>query len=279
MRLALGSANARRLAAGVGLALAAMLLTHPLAVVACLGLAVVLAHRVGLADRSPALGLAAATIGLAVLAFNAAFAWRGASAVWEAPFRITLLGRPRLTLEALAWGATAGGQLAATVLALGAGTVAVPPEALNRAMEKIGLPASLARAGGLALRLVPDTTRDAEAMRDALRVRGVDTSTVTGASRTLVPLAARSLDRAQVAEEALLVRGYDPERTDTSWPLAGWLALLAGLVAALVAFLGAGRPSFYPTIAVGFAPPTLAQLALALAIPTVLVQGVLRCSS
>lgn len=275
----LGSANACRLAAGVGLGLTAMLLTHPLAVAANLVLALWLACRVGLPDRSPALLAAAGGIGTAVLAFNALFAWQGATPLWEAPFRVALLGRPRLTIEALAWGATAGAQLAATVLALGAATVAVPPEALNRAMETIGLPPSLARAGGLALRLVPDTTRDAEAMRDALRVRGVDTSTVRGASRTLVPLAARSLDRAQVAEEALLVRGYDPSRQDTSWPLVGWLALLGATIAGLVAFLGTGRPPFYPTIAVSLDALTLAQLGLAAAIPTLLVREAPPCSS
>lgn len=275
----LGSANARVLAAGVGLALVAMLLTHPLAVAACLVLAGILTAKTRLHETSPALLAAAATIGAAVLAFNGLFAWRGSTIVWEAPFRLALLGRPRFTLEALAWGATAGGQLAATVLALGAATVAVPPEALNRAMERVGLPASLARAGGLALRLVPDTKRDAEAMRDALLVRGVDTSTVRGASQTLVPLAARSLDRARVAEEALLVRGYDPEDRETGWPLAGWLALAAGLVAGLVAFLGAGRPPFYPSVAVPLDAASLVQLGLALAIPILLAREAPRCSS
>lgn len=275
----LGSPNARILTAGVALALVAMLLTHPAAVVATLALAALLAWRTRLHQRARPLLLAAGGIGLAVLVFNAAFAWRGATTLWEAPFRIALLGRPRLTIEALAWGATAGAQLATTVLSLAAATVAVPPEALNRAMERIGLPASLARAGGLALRLVPDTTEDAKAMRDALRVRGVDTSTVRGASQTLVPLAARSLDRAHLAEEALLVRGYDPDRRETGWPPAAWLTLAAALIAATVAFLGAGRPPFYPTLAIATDAATWAQLLLALSIPALLVTEVPRCSS
>lgn len=275
----LGSPNARILAAGLGLAAVAMLVTHPLAVAAGLLLALALAGRLRLHEDASPLLLAAAGLGLAMFAFNVLFAWRGATALWEAPFRITLLGRPRLTLEAIAWGATAGAQLATTVLALAAATLAVPPEALNRAMEKAGLPASIARAGGLALRLVPDTTQDARAMRDALRVRGVDTSTVTGASQTLVPLAARSLDRATIAEEALLVRGYDPERAETGWPPVAWLALAAALVAIAVAFVGAGRPSFYPTTTVPLEAWTLIQLVLALAIPTLLVREAPRCSS
>jgi energy-coupling factor transporter transmembrane protein EcfT len=275
----LGSPNARVLAAGVGLSLVAMLVTHPLAVAACLGLAGILAWKTRLHATSRPILVAAGTIAGAVLVFNAAFAWRGATVLWEAPFRVSLLGRPRLTVEALAWGATAGGQLAATVIGLGAATVAVPPQALNRAMERAGLPASLARAAGLALRLVPDTTRDAKAMRDALRVRGVDTGTVRGASQTLVPLAARSLDRAQVAEEALLVRGYDPDDADTGWPPAGVLALAAALGAGLVAFLGAGRPDFYPTIAIAWDAIGLAQLGAGLLVPALLVWEVPRCSS
>lgn len=279
MKLELGSANARRLAAGVCLAAVAMLLTHPLAVAACLLLALGLAWKLELFERAPALLAAAGGIGLAVLVFNGLFAWRGATAIWEAPFRVRWLGRPRLTLEAIAWGLTAGAQLATTVLALAAATVAVPPEALNRAMERAGLPSSLARAGGLALRLVPDTTRDAKAMRDALRTRGVDTGSLRGASQTLVPLAARSLDRAAVAEEALLVRGYAPERRETGWPLAGILALAGGLIAGLVAFFAAGRPSYYPMVSVPLDPVTVGLLGLALAVPIVLVWEAPGCSS
>lgn len=274
--MSLGSAHARHLAAGACLAAAAMLLTHPAAVAVGLLLALELARRTRLAGASRAIPWAAAGIGVAVLAFNALFAWRGATALWEAPFRVAVLGRPRLTVEALAWGATAGAQLATTVLALGAATVAVPPSALHRAMERIGLPASLAHAAGLALRLVPDQARDARAMRDALQTRGVETDTVRGASQALVPLAARSLDRALVAEEALLMRGFDPARRETGWPPVAWLALAGAALAVLVAFAGAGRPAFYPLVQVPLDPASLAQLALALAVPAALVGGAPR---
>lgn len=247
-----------------------MLLTHPVAVAVSLLLAILLAWRTRLHEASAAILWAAAGIGASVLAFNVLFAWQGATALWEAPFRLAVLGRPRLTLEAVAWGATAGLQLATTVLALGAATVAVPPETLNRAMERVGLPASLAHAAGLALRMVPDTTRDARAMRDALRTRGVDTASLPGASRTLVPLVARSLDRARVAEEALLVRGFDPERRETGWPTVGWLALLAVLAACLVAFLGPGRPEFYPTLQAGLSASSLAWIVAGIWLPSVL---------
>lgn len=277
--MTLGSPHARLLAAGGALAASAMLLTHPLAVAVNLLLAVGLVWKSRLWEASRAIVWAAAGIGVAVLVFNAAFAWRGATVLWLADFRIALFGRPRLTVEAIAWGATAAGQLAATVLALGAATVAVPPETLNRAMERAGLPASLARAAGLALRLVPDTTRDAHAMRDALKTRGVDPASIRGASRTLVPLAARSLDRAMVAEEALLVRGFDPANRETGWPPAAWLALAGLLAAGFVAFVGPGRPSFYPQILVPWDPVSLAWIGLALAVPAVLVGEVKRCSS
>jgi energy-coupling factor transporter transmembrane protein EcfT len=165
------------------------------------------------------------------------------------------------------------------VLALGAATVAVPPEALNRAMERSGLPASLARAAGLALRLVPDVRQDAGAMRDALKTRGVDTGSIEGASQTLVPLAARSLDRAAVAEEALLVRGFDPARRETGWPPAAWLALAGLIVAGLVAFLGPGRPAFYATVSIPTDGLSMSLVGLTLAAPAVLVGRVPTCSS
>ncbi len=275
----LGSKDACTLAAGAALASVAMLLTHPVAVAACLTLGLVLARKADLFARSRAIMWAAVAIAASVLLFNGLFAWRGSTVLWQAPFRLSLVGRPRFTIEALAWGATAGGQLATTVLALGAATVAVPPEALDRAIERAGLPKSLARASSLALRLTPETTRDARAMRQALGTRGVDTSTLRGASQTLVPLAARSLDRAIIAEEALLVRGFDPDQAQTGWPPAGILAVLAAGIAALVAFLGPGRPAFYPALAIPMEWASLAMLAGALLVPALLLWEVPECSA
>lgn len=268
------------LAAGAALAGAAMLLTHPLAVAGALALALAYAWGTGAFQRSSWLAPGALGIGLAVLAFNVLFAWKGATALWEAPFRLALLGRPRLTVEALSWGAVAGAQLATTVLALGAATLTVPPERLHRALVDVGAPASLATAAGLALRMVPDTRKDAQAMRQALATRGVRAKGLRGTSQVLVPLTARALDRSIVAEEALRMRGYDPEASTTGRGLGPWAGVgLAGvLLAGLVAFLGPGRPSYYPTVELAFDPVTLVALATALALPVLLTLEVLRCS-
>lgn len=271
--------HATRLAAGLLVATVAMLLTHPVAVAGSLVLALAYARACGVRERTAWVHRAALGIGLAVLAFNALFAWRGATALWEAPFRVALLGRPRLTLEAAAWGAVAGAQLAATVLALGAATLSTPPEALHRGLARVGLPRSVATAAGLAVRLIPETARDARAMRQALATRGVDTGGVRGTSHVLVPLTARSLDRALEAEEALLLRGYGPgadRGTPAGLPAVAWAAL-AGAALAVAVAVGAGRPDYYPTIEAGLAPTTLALAALALVPAALLVWRTHRC--
>lgn len=271
--------DATRLAAGLAIAAAAMLLTHPLAVAATLILALAYAHRVGVRRRTAWVHRAALGIGLAVLGFNALFSWNGATLLWRAPFRVTLLGRPRLTVEAIAWGATAGAQLAATVVALGAATFSTPPEALHRGISRAGLPESFATAAGLALRLVPDTAEDANAMDDALAARGVATGGLRGKSQVLVPLTARSLDRAMEAEEALLMRGYgeNARRRPAGLPPVAWAALAAVALAALAGLLGAGRPDFYPTVELAFTLPVLAQLAAALTVPALLTWRIDPC--
>jgi len=268
-----------RLAAGFALAGTGMVLTHPLAIVVVLVLAIGFALALDVPDRAPAIPLAAAGTGVAVLAFNALLSWQGETVLFEPGIRFAVVGRPRFTLEAIAWGTVAGAQLAAVVLALGAATVSVPPETLHRAMARVGLPGPIARAGTLALRMVPDTARDARAMRDGLRTRGVDTSTLRGLSTALVPLAARALDRARVAEEALLMRGYDPQEGDErGLPPVAWLALAGVGVAVLAAAIGPGRATFYPDIAIETGPSAAAWLLVALTVPTGLVAGVAGCS-
>lgn len=264
------------LATGLTLSVVAMLVTHPVAILGLLGLTVAYALRAGTHRQAPVLFKAAGGLAVAVLVFNTLFSWNGAGVLWQAPFRIDLLGRPRLTLQAMAWGLVAGLQLGTVVLALGTATLAVPPQTFHRALSRLGLPRSVATAGGLALRLVPDIRRDAQAMRGALRTRGVRTDGLRGTSHVLVPLTARSLDRALVAEEALTLRGFSTEGTSRrARPgLAAGLGVAASVLAGLVAFLGPGRPAFYPTIQISLGMVDLAIVGLVLVLPLVLVLGV-----
>lgn len=269
---------------GLALAIAALVLTHPAALALVLFLALVFVHRSGASARHPLLLRLALGLALSVALFNALFSWNGATVLYRAPFRIVLLGRPLLTLEAIAWGLAAGAQLAATTLALGAATLVVAPESLHRGLARIGLPRTLASAASLGLRFVPDTGRDAAAMRRALRVRGVETGGVRGAAHVLVPLSARALDRGLIAEEAMVLRGYGdaPGRGPARrWarPSPVTLLGLGSLTAtAFLALLGPGRAAYYPTVEVALAAPALVAILVALLPLGILVQGVRRSS-
>lgn len=267
--------HATTLAAGLLIATLAILLTHPLTVGILLLTALAYAHRHGIRTENPWVHKAALGIAFAVVLFNALFSWNGETLLYQAPFRITLLGRPRFTLEAITYGTIAAAQLATTVLALGTATLKTPPELLHNALHKAGLPPTFATAATLALRLTPDTAHDASAMQDALQARGVPTKGLRGKSHVLVPLTARSLDRAMIAEEALLARGYDPHHDaprHRALPPAAWLALATTLLAATLAWLGPGRPAYYPTIEIPWTPQTLILLTLTLA-PALLLAG------
>ena len=267
--------HARVLAAGLLLAILPFVVTHPVALLGLLLVALWFVRVTGVRARAPWLLRLALVLGLSAWALNALFSWHGSTELWRAPFTVTLLGRPRLTLEALVWGGLAGAQIATAVLASTAATLSVPPETLHRALVAIGLPRGLATAGGLALRLVPDLTRDARALSVALSARGVETGTLRGKAQTLVPLTARALDRAGAAEEALLLRGgVAPVRRPRvplslaamvvgSLALAGWGAFRAGL-----------RASIYPSIAIDGSPVTLVLVGLIVLVPALLVRGV-----
>ena len=271
--------HAKVLAAGLALAATGLLLTHPVAAVLTLALAAWFTRATGAHRQAPWLPKAALGIGVAVLVFNGLFSWNGATVLYRAPFRIAMLGRPTLTLEAIQWGAVAGVQIAISVLALGAATLVVPPEALQRALVRIGAPTPLARAGALALRLVPDTTRDAEAMRQALATRGQATDGLRGASQVLVPLTARSLDRAQLAEEALVMRGYHgqvPSRRG-HLPAVAWTSLATAFLALVLALWGPGRPAYYPVLDLPLTATALVWVLLPVLLTAWLVREVARC--
>lgn len=182
---------------------------------------------------------------------NGLFSWHGATELWRAPFTLDLVGRPRLTLEAMASGLTTGLQIGVAAFALMWGFAGTPPHAVARLVP--GRSARIATL--LGLRAVPELRRDATAMHHALAVRGIEARGVRGAGHVLVPLTARSLDRASDALEGMHARGMDaPARPAV--PLRagamGWTSLAAIALLLLAAATGTlPAASYFPALGLG----------------------------
>lgn len=232
------------LLAGTLLAVIALTVRHPLP----LAVLVVVAWPGAPRPRWPLLSIAAAG-----LVLNGLLSWNGDTVLWRAPFTLSLLGRPMVTQEALLSGLTTSLQLLVAGLAAAIALTRTPPDALARLVPGAGPRIAV----HLALRALPDLGRDAQAMRHALRARGIETRGVRGGSHLLVPLVARSLDRTAATVEVLHARGAGSRSRPAARVVltaAGTLAL-AGIALWLGALWtgAAPRAAYYPHLDLGSA--------------------------
>lgn len=245
-------------------AAASLLTRHPLPLVVLLIALLPLAPR----PRWPIAAFAA--VGFVM---NGLFSWYGATELWVADFRVPLMGRPRLTAEALASGGATAVQVAVATVALLIAFARTAPQALARLMPGAGP----RLATGVALRAVPDFARDARAIRHGMAVRGLETRGVRGASHLLVPLVARSLDRAATTIEVLYARGAGA-RPRSAVPVrwTAWDVLAVATLGVLFAAWAAGvwpEATYLPRLALAPATDPVTWLP---ALPALLLPGVLR---
>ena len=210
---------------------AALLAERPLsvAVLAMLLLGVVL--RAPARRRRPYL-FGALVSGASVLVVSPFVASEGAYPLWSGP-SVPVLGVIDVTREELAIAALNGARLAAVALAFAAYALLVDHD---RVVAAMGFARRSALTAVLATRLVPTLERDAAALREAVRGRGVSVRGLRGHARLVSPLVAGSLERALNLAEAMEARGFGrPGRTRLPQP--PWSRLDAAAVAGAVVFV------------------------------------------
>jgi energy-coupling factor transport system permease protein len=247
------------------IALVAVLFTHPLVLVACLGAVAVAAvgARVGREVlRAARFGiLLAVTLAL----INPIVTSSGATVLVRGD--VVLGHRYDITLEAAVFGAVHGVQVLAAILAFALLSVAIDPDELLRRFRRVGYRSALTAA--LATRFVPVLARDASRMRDAARCR------FDPPGRWAIVRAAigGALDRAVDVAAALELRGYARPpvgrmrferrpRSRHDVRVAASAALLVGVaVAAKLAGVAWFKP--YPRLSMALGPE---ELGLAVAV-------------
>jgi energy-coupling factor transport system permease protein len=165
----------------------------------------------------------------------------------------------QVTLEELLYGLAAGARLAAVTMLCGAFLGLVDRDRLAAGVSRFAPRSALTVA--LAARLLPALRRDATAIGEAARLRGM---AVTGHDRAVLrswagllePLCAAGLERGLDHAEAMAARGYGSgprtamderplDRTEQALTLVG--ALLSTLAVWSIA-TGAARFTWYPTL-------------------------------
>ena len=258
--------HAARAAAGMAyclaLALAALLLSGPVALGAVALAVVGAAVASGLRRELARVAVLAGILALTVAVVNALVTRDGLTVIWRVG-DLPIVGQTDVTLEATVYGAILGLRAAVLVLCGFLYTGAVDPDEVLRLFRRVSFRSALTAT--LSTRMVPILLRDSRRLADAQRCRPGPPP-----SRLQLMRAATSgvLDRALDAAAALEVRGYGVARTA---PRAGppWSRHDLGFAASALCITGlaiAARVTgwaplrAYPSL---HAPIGMAQAALA----------------
>jgi energy-coupling factor transport system permease protein len=207
--------------------------------------------------------------GLSLALLNPFVAAEGDQIVWRGP-DVAVIDL-EVTVEEIAAGLAIGLRLFAVAVLVGALLAHIDADRLQAQVARVAPRSALTCA--LAARLLPTLERDARALAETARLRGVDLAAGGWAGRArraaplALPLLGSSLERGLDVAEAMAARGYGAgPRTRLPEPAyAGAeravLALGAALAAAAVAALavGAAPYSYYPALDPVLAPGALAM--------------------
>ncbi|MFL5823805.1 MAG: energy-coupling factor transporter transmembrane component T [Solirubrobacteraceae bacterium] len=233
--------HAARAAAGcaycLALAVAALLLSAPLALGAVAAAVVGAGIAAGVGRQLGRAAVFATVLGLVVALVNALAARNGLTVIVRLG-DLPLLGHTDVTLEATVYGFILGLRAAALVLAGALYTLTVDPDEVLRLFRRISFRSALTAT--LGTRMVPILLRDSRRLADAQRCRPGSAPSRAALMRAAT---AGMLDRALDVAAALEVRGYGAARRLPRARIA-WsrhdLAFLASAVA-ISALAIAGR--------------------------------------
>ena len=197
-------------------------------------------------------------VGLGVMLLNPLVQANGELILFELP-DIPIIDL-QVTLEEVVAGAALGLRAFAVTVLLGALLAHIDPDRLLAAASRL-MPHS-ALAASIAARMLPTLERDAVALSETARLRGVSLTAGRWSSRArtagalATPLVGSALERSLDVAEAMAVRGYgagprtrmaEPPMSEAEWTVLA-LAVPLGALAALVIAGTVGSFAFYPTL-------------------------------
>jgi energy-coupling factor transport system permease protein len=255
---------------------AALILYHPLALLALLAAVLVSAVQTGVGWFLPRALRTALIVALPIVAVNVLVSRQGLT-VFARIGDLGPFGQGHLTLEALVYGAVIALKVSLVILITTLAGLAVDPDELLRSFRRLSFRSAL--TASLATRMLPVLSADAERLGEAQRTRPEGRPRGTRARVLLLgAVVGGSLDRALDVAATLELRGFAAARRAPRIPRPFSrhdLAFAASAVAILgLALLGrfAGAASFnaYPAVDMPVTPETLvltAALILAVLLP------------
>lgn len=212
--------------------------------------------------------------GLTLVLINPFVAAEGDLILWQGP-EVTPIDL-EVTMEEVVAGFAMGLRLFAVAVLIGAVLAHIDPDRLQAQVARVAPRSAL--VGALAARLMPTLERDARAISEAARLRGVPLAEGRWSTRArraaplALPLLASSLERGLDVAEAMTARGYGSggrsRVAEAPYTAAERAVLAIGASLAVVAVaaiaLGLGAYDYYPTLASPLGGGGLAVAAAAL---------------
>ncbi|MFZ0039974.1 MAG: energy-coupling factor transporter transmembrane component T [Solirubrobacteraceae bacterium] len=267
--------HSARAAAGcaycLSLAIAALVLSNPIALTAVAAAVIAAGAAAGVGRQLSRAALFALPMAVAIAAINALVTRDGLTVIIRLG-DLPVLGQTDITLEATVYGAILGLRAAILILCGVLYTTAVDPDEVLRLFRRLSFRSAL--SASLATRMLPVLIRDSHRLADAQRCRpGPPPSRLT----LMRAVCNGVLDRALDVAAALEVRGYGAARRPPRMraPYSrhdlAFVASAVAVVAISVVARGHGIASFtaYPSLqsasGVGVAAVSVALVAVALA--------------
>ena len=199
-----------------------------------------------------------------IILINPLFSYHGTHVIYEFPFKIPVMGSPRITLEALAYGGGMALRLLTIISSFAILTYTVNPDDMLNSLTKIRPFYRSVYVTSLAARFMPTLIRDSNTIAEVQMSRGVEINSgnilqkIKNRIPILIPLLSNSLDRAIQVSEAMEARAFGcaKKRTFYNDSRLNWvefiilaLVIFSVLMVAYIRSFGFGSYSYYPTLA------------------------------
>jgi energy-coupling factor transport system permease protein len=215
-------------------------------------------------------------VALIVVAINAVVSPNGSTFLWRGPY-IPLFGTLSVSVEGIVFGSVMALRLFTVVSAFTVLSLTIHPDEFTQLLARVAYRSGLAVS--LSTRFYPAVVRDATAIVDAQRSRGLDLDSGGRISRirrripVVMPLFHNSLERAVGTAEAMEARGFGGHGR-TRWRRRGWIladgvaigmAIGILVLTAALSLFSDGAPTYYPRVELETGAVTLvAAVAMAL---------------
>jgi energy-coupling factor transport system permease protein len=199
---------------GIGFIVLSLIFDHPLYILALLFSLVPVMKLTGIWREWASVLKLLLWLGVSIIVVNALVSHQGNHILAAAPFTLPVIGRPVVTMEALAFGAVMALKLLGIISAFIFINLTVHPDDIMSVMLKLRFPYKSVLVTSMSTRFIPCLVEDVQRITDAYRTRGVLLDTGNWVKRLkkragiIVPLLSNSLDRAVQVAEAMEARAF-----------------------------------------------------------------------